>query len=251
MLEFLLAVQFLSMIPIHIRGKVEEINLARSMAYFPFVGALIGIITAGFYALLTLILPTPVCILFAMTFVVMITGNMHLDGLMDTADGIFSGRPREKVLEIMKDSRVGSHGVAAGVLALLIRFVLLSELAGDVIIIALITVPVLGRWAQVYGAVLYPYARVNGGTGRFTDRVGARELIWASFTVLAVLFITNLITFNLVPITKILTIIGGSVIGTALGAFYISRKLGGLTGDTYGALTEIAEIAALLMLLLV
>lgn len=257
-MEFLLALQFLTMIPITVRGKVDELNLARSMAWFPFIGLILGALAALVYSILFLFLPGVVCDLFIVLFMVIVTGNMHGDGLMDTVDGIFSGRPRERMLEIMKDSRVGSHGLAAGVFDILARFVLLGQVPADIKIAALIIIPVLGRWAQVYGAAVYPYARKEGGTGGFTDKVGRRELFWASATVLGSVFAAlaglNIFLGMNIFYTVFLQwfgVIAGTVAGTAWSGRYAARKLGGLTGDTYGAMTEFAEITALVMLLLV
>lgn len=257
-MEFLLALQFLTMIPVTVRGKVESINLARAMAWFPLVGLIIGGFSALFYSLLSVVFPEPVCNLFVIGFLVVITGNMHGDGLMDTVDGIYSGRPRERILEIMKDSRVGSHGVAAGVLLLLTKFVLLSQIPGGMKIAALIIVPVLGRWAQVYGAAVFPYARAEGGTGSFTAKVGRRELLWASVTALAVCF--GMLLFSPImdtsgpgiagSVLKGAVLIAGTAAGIIWAARYISGKIGGLTGDTYGALNEVAEVVALVMLVL-
>ncbi len=252
-MEFLLAVQFLTMIPITVRGKVDELNLARSMAWFPLVGLILGVLAALIYSIISMVLPRPVCDLFIVLFMVMVTGNMHGDGLMDTVDGIFSGRPREKILDIMKDSRVGSHGVAAGVFDILARFVMLMQLPESVKIVTLILIPVLGRWAQVFGAAVYPYARKEGGTGGFADKVGRRELFWASATVLGTVTAAS-VGFNSSPglsILEWLNVILGTLAAIILIGRYIARKIGGLTGDTYGAMTEMAEIIALVMILIV
>lgn len=247
-LEFLLALQFLTMIPITVRGKVDESNLARCMAWFPLVGLILGVTAALVYWVLSEFLPGSVCDLFIVLFIVVITGNMHGDGLMDTVDGIFSGRPRERILEIMKDSRVGSHGVAAGVFDILARFVLLGQIPAGIKVAALIIIPVLGRWAQVYGAVIYPYARAEGGTGSFADKVGRRELLWASVTVLAAV----IAAFGGVGLFwQGVAVVLGTMAGIAWSGRYISRKLGGLTGDTYGAMNEFAEITALVVMLIV
>lgn len=258
-MEFLLALQFLTMIPVTVRGKVDSLNLARSMAWFPLVGLILGVMAALVYSIISLVLPEPVCDLFIIIFMVFVTGNMHGDGLMDTVDGIFSGKPRERMLEIMKDSRVGSHGLAAGVFDILVRFVLLTQIPAGFKIAALIIIPVLGRWAQVYGASVYPYARKEGGTGSFTDYVGRRELLWASTTVLgAVITVLAALNFSVgVGVNFFYNvyfqwfgILLGALAGTAWSGRYLARKLGGLTGDTYGAMTEFTEIIALVMILI-
>lgn len=209
------------------------------MAYFPAIGLLIGIATAVIHTLLSYILAPQVCDLAAIAFMVLVTGNMHGDGLMDTADGIYSGRPRERVLEIMRDSCVGSHGVTAGVLVLLAKFVLLGQLTPQVKVFTLVLVPALGRWAQVYGATVYPYARTGGGTGGFTAYVGRREIFWASITVLA----AAALLFRLQGGILAAVVLVGTV---AIGR-YLAAKIGGVTGDTLGAMTELTEVLALLV----
>jgi adenosylcobinamide-GDP ribazoletransferase len=255
-LGFLLALQFLTRIPVTVRGAVTEASLARSMAYFPLVGLLLGAAAATVYTLASLVLPAAVSNLVVIAFLVLVTGNMHGDGLMDAADGLFSGRQRDGMLEIMKDSRVGSHGVMAGALAVLFRLVLLGQLpAGPEKAAALIIAPVLGRWAQVYGAAMFPYARTGGGTGIFTGRVGRRELAWASLTALAATILLSGIAGDLADFVFSEGVLAGTVKGMVLAAAalsgtaalsrYISGRLNGMTGDTYGAVSECVEVLAL------
>lgn len=239
-LEFLLAIQFLTKVSINIGGLVTEKNLARAMAFFPLVGLLLGALAAILNFLLSSIVTPVTADLVAIAFLVIITGNLHGDGLMDTADGLFSGRPREGMLSIMKDSRVGSHGVIAGSLALLCKFVLLSQLPQMSKVWALLMVPALGRWAQVYAATVYPYARSGGGTGGFTQHVKARELIWGSLTVLVPLMLIFSWRGSLLAV--------GVLIGVTGVAHFIAGKIGGMTGDTLGALSECTEVLALFTL---
>lgn len=236
-MEFLIAVQFLTRLPVTIRQTVETVNIARAMAYFPLIGLLIGIAAAVIHTLLSYVLAHQVCDLAAIALMVILTGNMHGDGLMDTADGIYSGRPRERILEIMRDSCVGSHGVMAGILVLLAKFVLLGQLSPEVKAFTLILIPAIGRWAQVYGAAVYPYARTGGGTGGFTDHVGKREIFWASLTVLAAAGLLFGLRGGILA--------GAVVLGSAAAGRYLAAKIGGMTGDTLGAMSEIAEVFAL------
>lgn len=239
-MDFVVALQFLTMIPVTINRAVESRDIAKSMAYFPLIGLLIGGLTAAVYTLLTPILAGPVCDLIAVAFMIIITGNMHGDGLMDSADGLFSGRPRERMLEIMRDSCVGSHGVIAGILMILARFVLLGQIAPEFKWQALVLMPAIGRWAQVYCAALYDYARTGGGTGGFTEYVGIREISWASLTVL----IPAILLLQMNSVILVVSVLAGTA---ALGR-YMSRKIGGVTGDTLGAINELAEVFALVAL---
>ncbi|AET68048.1 cobalamin 5''-phosphate synthase/cobalamin synthase [Desulfosporosinus orientis DSM 765] len=240
--EFLLALQFLTKIPITIDRMEGDKVMARSMAYFSLVGLLIGGAAAGLHYVLCLGFSPAVANLGAIIFVILLTGNLHGDGLMDTADGIFSGRPKERMLEIMKDSRVGSHGVMAGVLVVLLRCLLLGELDQTSQMMALVLAPTLGRWAQVYGAARYTYARSDGGTGSFTAYVGWRELAVNSIIAVGVGCL-------LLKMSGVI-LLGVSLIGVILFYGFIKGKLGGITGDTLGAANEWIEILTLMMMVL-
>lgn len=240
---FLLAVQFLTKIPVTVRGSMDEKKLARSMAYFSLVGLLLGACAAGLHALVALVFAPPVSVLASLAFLVMITGNLHGDGLMDTADGLFSGKPRERMLEIMKDSRAGSHGVMAGALVLLTKFVLLGQMPVAGQGIALVLATMLGRWSQVYGAAFYEYARPAGGTGSFTVHVGYREIIYNSLTVI-------ILTFFLLKLYGFI-LLAAVTAGTALLEWYIYKKIDGITGDTLGATSECIEVLTLVTLLVI
>lgn len=240
-MEFLLAVQFLTKIPVTVRGSVDEKKLARSMAFFSLVGVLLGVCAAALHALISLAFAPPVSILAALAFLIIITGNLHGDGLMDTADGLYSGKPRERMLEIMRDSRVGSHGVMAGILVLLAKYVLLVQMPAAVQGLALIMAVALGRWSQVYGAAFYQYARSTGGTGNFTVHVGFREMFYNSLTVM-------LLTVFLLGLHGLILLIA-VLAGTALLEWYIAGRIGGITGDTLGATSECIEVLTLVVLL--
>jgi len=249
-LEFLLALQFLTRIPVVARGNVDETRVARSMAYFPLVGLLLGLAAAALEYVLSLWLKPPVCDLTAIVFLILITGNLHGDALMDSADGIFSGRPRERMLEIMRDSRVGSHGMIAGVLLVVSKLVLLGQLPFVLKLPALILMPALGRWDQVFCAAVYSYARSGSGTGSFTDRVDCREIAWASLTVLGALGVLVYLGLtervdNLPGVGQLLLLTAVILVWTVAISRYMARKIGGMTGDTLGATSELVEIATL------
>lgn len=238
-MELLIALQFLTKVPITVPVFTPH-RLGRAMAYFPAIGLLLGGLAAAIHTLSSLALATPVCDLIALAFLIMITGNMHGDGLMDTADGLFSGKPREGMLEVMRDSRVGSHGATAGFMALLAKFVLLGQVPLAYKSLALILMTTLSRWAQVFGAARYPYVRPGTGTAFFTNYVGKREIFMASgFTLAAVLLALG---------WKGAILAGTVLAGTAALAGYIARRLGGITGDTLGALNESIEVLLLVTL---
>ena len=240
-MSFLLAVQFLTRIPVTVRGTVTEQQLARSMAYYPLVGLLLGVLAALLHLLLVRFTAVAVADSAAVALLVLLTGNMHLDGLMDTADGIWSGRPREQMLEIMRDSRVGSHAVAAGILVLLAKIILLGQIPPDFKITALLLFPVLGRWSIVYAAAIYPYAR-SQGLGGFTAYLGKWQLVFASAVTVA-------LSYYFLQ-TAGLILCGTVLLGAVLLAAYLARRVGGMTGDLFGAVNELMEVLALFVLLL-
>lgn len=240
-MPFALAVQFLTRLPFSGPQEPTAQDLARSMAYYPAVGLLLGLILSVEYLLLSLCLPEEPLSLMIVLTLVLLTGNLHLDGLMDTADGLFSGRDQAGMRPIMKDSRMGAHGVTAGVGALLLKYTLLASLARSQMIPALLSMPMMGRWVMVYSVARYPYAWGDGGLAKvFTDGVGLRELSWASLTAaLALLTIWGSVGLGLFALWLFLGI---------LIAGWLARRFGGVSGDICGAAGELLEIGVLLSL---
>lgn len=256
------AVQFLTRVPIPVQVPFEERTLARSVIYFPLAGALIGIITACAYGAVSLLLPPLPAAVTALAVWIALSGGLHVDGWMDTADGVLSHRSREKMLEIMKDSRVGAMGVIAGVLLLLFKFALLAELAGpaepagaagirfplavtDLAWLAMC--PVWSRWWMGAAIRRYPNARQGQGMGALFHAVRRRHSL--SGFVLAVILTAAIGCAAGLPLLYALAASAGfavlAVLAGLVFAGWLSRKLGGLTGDTYGALNEWVEAVLL------
>ncbi|MCR4399969.1 MAG: adenosylcobinamide-GDP ribazoletransferase [Syntrophomonadaceae bacterium] len=236
------AFRFLTRIPLPGNAPVTESDLGAASAWFPAVGVVLGALVVAAGWVLREWYPAPVTAALLLAGLVAATGGLHLDGLMDTADGLMGSHLRERSLEIMKDSRVGAMGVTAGAGAMVLKFALLAAaLQMQDWWRWLWLFPVLGRWALVYGLSSFPYARAEGGLGRPFALGSSRRQLWVASGV-AVLAAWAL----------------GSVRGmaaalavwlfTALLARQVTRRLGGLTGDVYGALNEVAEITALLVL---
>lgn len=171
------------------------------------------------------------------------TGGIHFDGLLDTADGLFSGRSRERSLEIMRDSAVGSMGVIAGILNVFLRYSILIELSGAVLPALLVAQAVTGRWVMAIAVYLFPYARKEGGLGQgFAAEKKVINIILGSLLALAIILFVN----GAPGIGIALTVVGLCL----LIARWVARRLGGLTGDVYGFLNEAAENAFLLFWLI-
>ncbi|MFC5449551.1 adenosylcobinamide-GDP ribazoletransferase [Paenibacillus aestuarii] len=247
------AFQFLTRLPVPVQIQYTAQVFRRSVVFYPLAGLAIGLLL-----LLTgtglrwMLPPLPAAVLLLAVWVAL-TGGLHLDGLMDTADGILSHRPREQMLEIMKDSRVGAMGVIVCVLHLLLKVSLLySLISGEqeggwrTASICLVMIPVWSRWFMAFAIYGWPYARQESGLGSLFRGVTRSDVLLSALIAIAsVLVVAWLGPERLlagVPVWAVaLLIAGASVLLGWLIATYISRKLGGLTGDTYGALNELLE----------
>ncbi|MGD0623037.1 MAG: adenosylcobinamide-GDP ribazoletransferase [Thermacetogeniaceae bacterium] len=237
--SFLCALAFLTRIPVPGGwSRFDENDFRRSGYWFPLIGLLLGVIIGLLWYLLRGFLAAPVLAALLLGLSVFLTGGLHLDGLMDTVDGVYGGRSREERLAFMKDSHVGAFGVIAVVLILILKYSLYAQINFN-LLPYLLAAPVLGRQAMVWAQVVFPYARKQG--------LGSLFSIYGNYKILMIT--TGISLFLLVALLK-LTGVG---IFVAAGLFFyltagwLSRLLGGLTGDTYGALCELTEIVVLLI----
>lgn len=239
-MSLLAAIGFLTVLPVPARWRTEPRHLARSVRWFPLVGAVVGLLLAGLDALLGLVLSGPVRDALVVVALLVLSGALHLDGLMDTCDGVFAQVPPERRLEIMRDSHVGSFGVAAGGLALLGKYAALASLGATPRWAALLAMAVLGRWAMALAIGSFPAGRPEGLGRLVKDATGPADLafaaLWAAVILAATLRAPGLLLFLAV-----------SALAWLLGRL-LSASLPGLTGDTYGALNELAELAALALI---
>jgi adenosylcobinamide-GDP ribazoletransferase len=237
MLGLLAAFQFLTLLPIS-RGFTSE-QIGRSTAYFPVVGIVIGLILAGINYVLSLILPSTVVNILLITALAVFSGALHLDGLADTLDGIAGHRTAEERLKIMRDSRIGGFGAIGMALFLLIEYVLLNSIPDNMKLYVLILAPTVSRWAMVNAIFVYPYARASGLGTSFKESVNWQQFVAATLVTLIVAGVL----FRIAGIA----IMAFAWIIITLVANYLKRQLGGLTGDTYGAINEVAVLSVFLM----
>lgn len=243
MQAYLLALSFLTCLPIKINYIATREQLTKSLTYYPWVGFTLGGIIAGVASLGDYLgLGLAGNALTVITLVVL-TAGLHLDGLMDTADGLLSGRPRERKLEIMKDSSVGAMGAIVLVCQLILKITLVAALVWSAKYRILILMPAVGRWVMVYAIAHYPYAGAKPGLGSVFDREKARAKFWwaSLFLSLAAGILIGLDAILALVITLILVY---------LLAQRVAKSLGGQTGDTYGATGELAELVFLLTMVL-
>jgi adenosylcobinamide-GDP ribazoletransferase len=235
-LDLLAALQFLTILPI--KHNFTSKQMGRATAYFPVVGLIIGAILLVLRYVLDFLLPGVIVNALLLAALVVLSGGLHLDGLADTIDGLAGHRTPERRLEIMRDSRIGGIGAVGLFLFLIIEYVALNSVPGKWMPFTLLLAPAVSRWAIVDSIFAYPYARPEGLGKTFKQGVSRIELLIASLVTLvlaAILFhLAGLVIFAAVFI-----IINGA-------ALYFKRQLGGLTGDTYGAVNEIALITILL-----
>ena len=233
--HFLAAVQFLTVCPLPSTLKIDERDLGRSVPYFPVVGIIIGTAAAGLDYCLGYILPPPVVSTLTVIFLLAVSCALHMDGLSDTADGFFSSRPRERILEIMRDSHVGAMGVVAIVCVLILKVTLLTAVPQAARWWVLLLTPFAGRCALLINMAVIPYARPEGGLGTiFYSHHFRLQLAWA-----------------LMALTTIGWLVAGPaglVVGLVSSAFsiifaaYVKYKIGGSTGDTLGSACELTEL---------
>lgn len=255
------AFQFLSRFPVKANLDYSPALFRQSVKFYPLVGAAIGLVVWGAAAGLSFLLPPLPAAVLTLILWVWLTGGLHLDGWMDTADGILSYRSREQILDIMKDSRVGAMGVIACVLLLMLKLSLIYSLLVDGLdYTGLLLLPLIwSRWFMIHAMSSWPTARGKGGlAGNFNGL--NKGQIWASLIMAIVLSgisaaIAPLIHMDNHSVT--IALLGFSVLPLAawgVGTWMARRlnaTLGGLTGDTYGALNELLEAVALLMLVLI
>ncbi|WP_219836749.1 adenosylcobinamide-GDP ribazoletransferase [Paenibacillus sp. R14(2021)] len=251
------AFQLLTRIPVPAAIPFTPQMLARSVVYYPLVGAVIGgIVAAAGWLMDGRVPPMPSAVILLFLWL-LLSGGLHLDGLMDTADGVLSHRKRERMLEIMKDSRVGAMGVLAAVMLLLFKFSTLSTwldgwtnwpTAAPLLALAC----GLSRLWLVFAMVCWPFARPDEGLASLFKEVRPQHAA-ASFILQLVLTALCFLLFpslNAAGLCTIMLMAGLALITGALLSVWLTRKLGGLTGDTYGASVEIIEAVLLFALML-
>jgi len=230
----IIAWQFLTVIPIQRGLRPRGKELGSSMAFFPLVGMLLGGVLALFDLILQGVFPVEIRSILILALLTIITGANHLDGFADTVDGIMGGRNRREALRIMKDSRVGAEGAVGLVLLILMKYLCISHLHGAWRVMGLITMPAASRWTMVLMAYMGPYARKTGQGRAFVESMHLHTLTAATGT--AIVGVGLLMGLKGLVI---LCLVGAVAI---LSTLYFRRKLGGITGDTLGALNEASEL---------
>ncbi len=245
--RFVLMLQFLTVLPLPFKPEVRKEDLGRGLVFAPLAGMVIGGILCGVYFISSLVFPVIVSSVIVIAAYAIVTGGLHLDGLGDTFDGLFSGRPRPKMLEIMRDSRIGTNALLSVTLVLFINISCIASLPVVDSALPLYTIillmPAAGRMGCLLAAGTSVYAREGEGTGRsFVDNCKLIHVISGALIFFAIAFL-------LAGINGLLLALASMTVSWLLTKVF-SRKIGGVTGDILGAVCELTQAAFLMLSLL-
>lgn len=247
--RFARAVSSVTIIPLApLQAHEDEKEVLSGLSkYLPAVGLLIGFILWGIAYLLDRIHANGLISAAILTVAwLAVTGGLHMDGLMDTADGIFSHRSQERMLEIMTDSRVGNFGALAGVCSLLLKFVGLCSVSCMTLSAVLVLTPAMARLWEVYAIGCFPYLRTEGRGKVWHDSTHyPGDLLRAAVLPVAAAVAFVLMGCWVAPLLCLVTLLCGLI-----ASHWISLRLGGHTGDTYGAVVELVETFSIVIVAL-
>jgi len=259
--QLVIAFQFLTVIPVRVRGDISERELSQSVVFFPAVGAFQGLLAGLAAYVFAHFFTADMAAAFVMTVLVMSNGGFHLDGVADTFDAVAvksSGDAdfdRGRRLSVMKDGTTGPIGVTAVVFAVLLKYLLLKDLlsySSTITIYSLLfLMPVLSKWVMV-AAMYYGTSARNTGLGRiFADAVALKDAVIASLvTLLFCLAVAELMQHTLyagAAAALFFFVIASLYIFTISAVKFCGRHFGGLTGDTFGAIGDLSEIVFLMV----
>ncbi|NVN89707.1 MAG: adenosylcobinamide-GDP ribazoletransferase [Desulfuromonadales bacterium] len=237
---YIIAMQFLTIIPLPFNLEWRKDDLGRSLALFPLAGLTIGALLAGINWLIAPLLAKPLTDALLITALAAMTGALHMDGLADVFDGIAARGSRERFLAIMKDSNVGAIGAVGLVLGILLKWQALVAISAEHTWQALLFFPTLARYCQVQTIVGARRARQDGLGSAMIAGAGFGRLLVAAGVTLA-------IAWFLLEVNGVL-VLAGAMLASWLIRAWFNRKLGGITGDVIGCINELVEILALILI---
>ena len=233
-----IAFNLLTTLPVRAPADWQPGDSGRAAGWYPFVGLVIGALVAGAYTLLDVRFSPLLTAALSLTFWVVLTGGLHLDGLADCCDGLLHASNPERRLEIMKDSRMGAFGGIGLMLALLLKMSALVSLPADRLLPGILLAASLGRWFIIL-AGFQPLARPGGMGADYASGLSRPALVWGGLIPLGwilYLGIPGLVALSL----------------TFLAVFLLLRfardRIGGVTGDVFGLIVEVSEILVLVTL---
>lgn len=240
---FWTAWQFLTIFPGPSTRDEKGRGLGSSLPWFPIIGLILGGILLGLDQLFDLFLPPFLNSALLLVTLVILTGALHLDGFMDTCDGFAVKSSAADRLKVMADSRVGGFGVAGACCLILLKFASIVSLPEDLRAVGLLLMPVLARWSVAYAILAFSSARKGGLGDLFKERTGWMMMPITTLIALAIAagFLTWVGPVLMVSVWIIVFLIAKG----------LSSRLGGLTGDTYGAIIELCEVAILIAVVII
>ncbi len=254
MRRFLITLGFMTRIPVSQTLEYREGDLEKGIVWFPIIGLLLGAIAAILYGFFSVFLPKELAVILAILTNLCLTGAFHLDGLCDTVDGIYSARTKERMLEIMKDSHIGTNGVVALVLDLAWKYI--GIYYSRVPMLTILLLPVAGKMIQGILGYKAKYPRKEG-LGLFVGTV-TRGRIWICYGIGVMFLSVGMSVMQGVQARTTAHLLYGGVLGIGISLVlllfaiwfrkYIEKKIDGITGDVMGAGSELSEMVFLLLL---
>lgn len=232
--RLVLMLQFLTTIPIKISLDATEEDYGKGLAFAPIIGLVIGIILALTNYFAAFIFTASINSIIIIIEYILLTGGLHLDGLGDTFDGLFSNKSKERMLEIMKDSRLGTNAVLAVISVILLYYGFLSQIPSEHMCAVLVLFPVAGRSATLIGASVSNYARNTGLGKSFVDYCGIKQMILGLFFSVLIFGIA----YSLCGVALCVVSIAAALITVK----FLSGKIDGVTGDILGAVCELNQV---------
>lgn len=239
--DFLLFFQFFTRIPINKSLNCDKENFRRGSVFFPVIGLFIGMVQWLVFYLLIKVLPINITALFVVIVPIIITGGLHVDGLGDTCDGFFSFKgDKNKIIEIMKDSTVGTYASIAIVFDILARYVAVCTIIDMNLPLIFIATPIIARFTVVLSAFIGKNAKETGSGNIFIGNIHNKQMI-----------IVSIITYILVPLfigVKVgIILLVAALMFSFLFNKFCESKITGHTGDTLGANNELVEILTMVL----
>lgn len=238
--HFLVAVTFLTRLPMPGRLDHYEGRLARAARYFPLAGVLVGGLAGLVFFISSAVFSPSLAAGLAIAAGLIMTGALHEDGLADTSDGIGGGKDPEQALEIMRDSRIGTYGAIALIVSIGLRWIALATLSPVDGLIALVVAHAVSRAVLPCILTSTNYVRSQGLALSVAGGVRPDEAVVAALLALAIAMTSG-------PAAGLITI-AATVLVAGFATAWILRRIGGYTGDTLGAIQQVGEIAALITL---
>ena len=236
LLRFFASALFFSRIPVPFGKSIKEKHFQKAIRYFPWIGFIISSFIAVIMYYSCLLLPKPIVILLGLTINTLLTGALHEDGLADVCDGFGGGYNRQRIIEIMKDSHIGTFGVIGLVLSFLFRYAALSEMPRYFLAVFFIAGNTLSRFTLVTVMQHFPYVGSYESSKARTviGKISTTDLLIAAIPIIPAFLLTENIYCLLFIIPVWIT--------KAFMANYFNHKIGGYTGDCMGAIQQITEI---------